>query len=65
MENTIGKYANLTTVSVVVLAVIYASDKYDGWDLLIGIIGTVFVIKVFRLSYCDDIFSCWLAGVIA
>ncbi len=58
-------YGTLITVASLLFVVVYASGKYDGWDLIIAIIAAIFGIKYLHEKAYFDVFSLFLGMLIA
>ena len=59
---TFNQFAVSLGMMVIILTVIYSSEKYDIWDLFVGI-GLLWLIKNFRNQLVTDINNLWLARI--
>jgi integral membrane sensor domain MASE1 len=59
------RYGTLITVASLLFIVIYATDAYDGWDLIVSMIGATFGIKYLQEKVYFDFFSSFLGFLIA
>jgi hypothetical protein len=64
--NKPDRYAGLVTALAVLIAIFYTEDKYDGWDIYLGVVGLILGCKYTRkLSRADWFFSLLTASLIS
>ena len=67
-ENTVAKfdsYGTLVTVASLLFVVIYASGRYDGWDMIIAVMGASFGLLYLKKKAYFDLYSLLLSVLIA